>query len=59
MTMLSDAIAKEIKGRPVPFVDADNKASRRVAEQTISDTPKATTDKIANVAAFQYIRKIS
>jgi len=26
MTMLSDAIAKEIKGRPVPFVDADNKA---------------------------------
>jgi len=26
MTLLSDAIAKEIPGRPVPFVDADNKA---------------------------------
>ncbi len=25
MTMLSDAIAKEIPGRAVPFVDADNK----------------------------------
>jgi len=25
MTLLSDAIAKEIPGRPVPFVDADNK----------------------------------
>jgi len=25
MTMLSDAIAGEIPGRPVPFVDADNK----------------------------------
>jgi uncharacterized OB-fold protein len=25
MTLLSDAIAREIPGRPVPFVDADNK----------------------------------
>jgi RimJ/RimL family protein N-acetyltransferase len=40
------------------IVGADNKPSRRVAEQVISNTPVAITDQISGLPAFQYIRKI-
>jgi RimJ/RimL family protein N-acetyltransferase len=49
-------------GQPVFYVEAivgaDNKASRRVAEQTISDKPKKIKDGISGKPAFQYVRKI-
>jgi GNAT superfamily N-acetyltransferase len=40
------------------IVGADNRASQRVAEQLISDTPVAVTDKLSGLPAFQYARKI-
>lgn len=40
------------------IVGADNKPSQRVAEQVISNTPVAVTDKLSGLPAFQYIRKI-
>jgi hypothetical protein len=40
------------------IVGADNKYSQRVAEQVISDTPVAVTDKNSGLSAFQYIRRI-
>jgi hypothetical protein len=39
------------------IVGADNKASQRVAEQFISDTPVAMTDHISGLPAFQYVRR--
>jgi hypothetical protein len=40
------------------IVGTDNISSQRVAEQVISDTPVAVTDKISGLLAFQYVRKI-
>jgi RimJ/RimL family protein N-acetyltransferase len=40
------------------IVGADNMASRRVAEQVISDAPVAITDSISGLPAFRYIRKV-
>jgi hypothetical protein len=40
------------------IVGADNKPSQRVAEQVISDTPVAVTDKVSGLPAFQYARKV-
>lgn len=40
------------------IVGADNKSSQRVAEQVISNTPIAVTDKLSGLPAFQYVRKI-
>ena len=40
------------------IVGADNKASQRVAEQFISETPVAMTDQISGLPAFQYVRRI-
>ena len=40
------------------IVGADNKPSQRVAEQVISDTPTAVTDKVSGLPAFQYIRRV-
>lgn len=41
------------------IIDANNKASLRVAEQVLSDKPKAITDQVVKVPAFQYVRKIT
>ena len=41
------------------IIDAQNKASLRVAEQFISDSPKEVTDKIAGVPALQYLKHIN
>ena len=40
------------------IIDAQNTASLHVAKQLISDSPKETTDKIAGVPAFQYVKHI-
>jgi hypothetical protein len=40
------------------IIGADNMASRRVAEQLISDTPEAITDGLSGLPAFRYIRLI-
>lgn len=40
------------------IIDAENKASQRVAEQLISGSPKEITDKIAGVPALQYLKHI-
>jgi hypothetical protein len=40
------------------IVGADNAASRRVAEQIISDTPEPMVDGISGLPAFRYLRKI-
>jgi RimJ/RimL family protein N-acetyltransferase len=40
------------------IVGADNKSSRRVAEQVISDAPVATTDRVSGLPAFRYFRRI-
>ncbi|WP_370198613.1 GNAT family N-acetyltransferase [Bradyrhizobium diazoefficiens] len=41
------------------IVGADNAASLRVAEQTISTSPTAITDQFSGVPAFQYVRQIA
>jgi hypothetical protein len=41
------------------IVGANNTASLRVAEQTISTSPTAITDQFSGVPAFQYVRKIA
>jgi RimJ/RimL family protein N-acetyltransferase len=40
------------------MIGADNKASQRVAEQVISDTPVAVKDQISGLPAFRYVRRI-
>ncbi len=40
------------------IVDANNKPSLRVAEQTLSAKPVGTIDKFSGLPAFQYLRKI-
>jgi RimJ/RimL family protein N-acetyltransferase len=40
------------------IVGADNKASKRVAEQIICGTPEAITDEISGFPAFRYVRRI-
>ena len=40
------------------IVGADNKPSQRVAEQVISATLVAVTDKVSGLPAYQYLRKI-
>jgi hypothetical protein len=40
------------------IIDAQNRASQRVAEQLISDSPKEVTYKIAGVPALQYVKHI-
>ena len=39
-------------------VAEDNKASRRVAEQLISDKPTKMTDSISKKPALRYLRKV-
>jgi RimJ/RimL family protein N-acetyltransferase len=50
-------------GFPEFYLDAivgvDNPASRRIAEQLISDKPKAITEGHSGLPAFKYIRKIT
>jgi RimJ/RimL family protein N-acetyltransferase len=41
------------------IVGADNVASRRIAEQLISDKPKAITERHSGLPAFKYVRKIA
>lgn len=59
------AIAELKHAQPVnsPFfveaiVGADNKASQRVAEHCISDTPVAVTDQNSGLPAFQYVLRV-
>ena len=40
------------------IVGADNKASQRVAERTLSNKPVAVTDHISGLPAFRYLQKI-
>jgi hypothetical protein len=40
------------------IIGADSMASRRVAEQLISDAPEAMTDGLSGLPAFRYIRLI-
>jgi hypothetical protein len=40
------------------IVGADNAASRRVAEQIISDTPEPMVDGISGLPAFRYVLKV-
>jgi RimJ/RimL family protein N-acetyltransferase len=40
------------------IVGADNKASQRVAAETISATPDAVTDQVSGLPALHYVRKI-
>lgn len=40
------------------IVGTENKPSQRVAEQVISNTPVAVTDKVSGVPAYQYVRKV-
>lgn len=40
------------------IVGADNMASQKVAEETLSTNPVAVTDEVSGVPAFQYVRKI-
>ena len=40
------------------IVGAENIASQRVAERTITHTAKATTDVVSGMPAFAYVRKI-
>lgn len=48
-----------IKRREPEFhIEAQSRASLRVAEQLISDSPKEVTDKIAGVPALQYLKHI-
>jgi hypothetical protein len=42
----------------VAIVGADNKFSQRVAEQTISDTPVAMTDRTSGLPAFKYVLRL-
>lgn len=57
---LRDGLARG--GRAVFYVEAivgvDNRASQRVAEQVISDSPVAVTDKLSGLPALQYVCKI-
>ena len=41
------------------IVGADNKASQRVAEQTLSTTPEAGTDKVSGLPCLQYLLKVA
>jgi len=49
-------------GVPAFYIEAvvglDNKASQRVAEQSVSANPSAITDSVSGLPALQYIRKI-
>ena|SRR5689334_348159 len=40
------------------IVGVDNKASQRVAEKVISDTPVLVTDQVSGLPAFRYVRKV-
>jgi RimJ/RimL family protein N-acetyltransferase len=41
------------------IVGADNVASRKIAEQVISDEPEAITEGLSGLPAFKYVRKIT
>ena len=41
------------------IVGADNLPSRRIAEQLISDKPKAITERHSGLPAFKYVRKVT
>lgn len=41
------------------IVGADNMASRKIAEQIISNEPAAITEKLSGLPAFKYVRKIT
>jgi hypothetical protein len=41
------------------IVGADNMASRKVAEQVISDKPEAITEGLSGLPAFKYVRRIT
>jgi RimJ/RimL family protein N-acetyltransferase len=40
------------------IVGADNVASRKIAEQVISDEPEAITEELSGLPAFKYVRRI-
>ncbi|HEX4427326.1 MAG TPA: hypothetical protein VH079_18135 [Terriglobales bacterium] len=50
-------------GFPVFYIEAivgaDNGASRKIAEQIISDEPAAITEKLSGLPAFKYVRRIT
>jgi len=41
------------------IVGADNVASRKIAEQVISDEPEAVTEGLSGLPAFKYVRRIT
>jgi RimJ/RimL family protein N-acetyltransferase len=41
------------------IVGADNVASRKIAEQVISDEPEAITEGLSGLLAFKYVRRIT
>jgi len=41
------------------IVAADNAASRKIAEQVISDEPEAITEGLSGLPAFKYVRRIT
>jgi len=41
------------------IVGADNVASRKIAEQVISDKPEAITEGLSGLPAFKYVRRIT
>jgi hypothetical protein len=41
------------------IVGADNVASRKIAEQVISDQPEAITEELSGLPAFKYVRRMT
>jgi hypothetical protein len=41
------------------IIGADNMASRKIAEQVISNEPEAITEELSGLPAFKYVRKIT
>lgn len=41
------------------IVGAGNMASRKIAEQVISNEPEAITERLSGLPAFKYVRKIT
>jgi RimJ/RimL family protein N-acetyltransferase len=41
------------------IVNADNLPSRKIAEQVISDQPRAVTESLSGLPAFKYVRKVT
>ncbi len=41
------------------ILGADNMASRKIAEQVISNGPEAITENLSGLPAFKYVRKVT